>query len=477
MLVPFVFEIFHYDREYPLYSWVFYRFLSIVGKDGFVIAQENHYGRIDEKRKEYFLENSKVMGYSLPSNRELDRLREVQITNQETAKTLSKYKDRYTAAKEIIVKRDIDLEKILENRLQKIEAMQGKKVEAIITWVGLKSIYEVAKKRGIPVITMELSAIRKPSYQMTLGHFSFQDKYDKRGTREDYEQFLKEMKEESVPILNRRELLSLFLPTEKLDLIEKKDGLEQYEVGVSPGIKEDFFFDNFQKEPLEETLAKVGQQFKENEVSIRFHPLYAWDLDTKGWAIDDSKTSYEWILKCKRIVSTVSNVGFEAMLFGKTAYVLSDYMPFSFMAVPSLTYIEDAVVDLKYLNYMIFSYYVPWDLLFDKEYIKWRFMNKSPRERYLFHMNYIKKKYKIREKLDFTAILKKIHHLKEKELEYYESSSGTRLYQEITKRLERCEIMEKERNIYKRELNQILNSTSWKVTKPLRTVSGKLKKK
>ena len=122
MKVPFIFEILQYDQENPLYSWIFYRLFQIAKNNNCIIAQENHYQSIDEKKRNYFHENSKLMGYKLPKNEDLKEAKKYQITNGETRKILSKYNSRYEAARTLIVKRDQDFEQILEDKINKIES-------------------------------------------------------------------------------------------------------------------------------------------------------------------------------------------------------------------------------------------------------------------------------------------------------------------------------------------------------------------
>ena len=472
MKVPFIFEILQYDQENPLYSWIFYRLFQIAKNNNCIIAQENHYQSIDEKKRNYFHENSKLMGYKLPKNEDLKEAKKYQITNGETRKILSKYNSRYEAARTLIVKRDQDFEQILEDKINKIESLTRKKVEVIITWVGLKSLYEVAKKRKIKVIIMELSPIRKPNYNMTLGYFTFKDKYDLNGCKEEYQQFLKEYNLNKVPILNRKELFALCLPTKKINLLKKIEEPEKYDLGFSPGIKQDFFFDNFKKESLADTINKIKNNFFEGKVSVRFHPFFQWNMDIKNWDIDQSSTSLEWILQCRRIVTSVSNVGFEAMLAGKTAYVLSDYMPYSFITINELDYIEDQIVDLKFINFMFFSYFVPWDLMVKDDYINWRLTNPSPLEIYIKHFSYIKKQLQIKGNLTLNNIMQQLHHCNKETIQEYQSYTVSKITSETEKKQTQIEILQKEKELYKNELNKILQSTSWKITSPLRKISA-----
>ena len=60
------------------------------------------------------------------------------------------------------------------------------------------------------------------------------------------------------------------------------------------------------------------------------------------------------------------------MLLGKTSYVLGENFPYHYGSVTELKQYEERVADLRYINYIIFGYYVPYSLMFDRDYIYWR---------------------------------------------------------------------------------------------------------
>ena len=481
MIVPLIFDVLTYKEKSPVYSWIFYCFIDFIKNgNGFVIANENYYSFVDQKRKEYFAANCRDMEYTFPKNSDIQTSKKYYISNVEMDSLVKKYDSPYKMIEYMCLQRDLDFESLLSSKLDEIESDTHQKVDVILLWVGLKSVYEVAQKRNIKVVVLELSTIRKPNYNTILGYFTFQDKYDKRGCKDDYYEFVKAYDKNPFPLLSRKELLSFFVETGELYCLEAISSPVPYELGISPGLQQDYFFANFTNEALPETLKKVEKLFDDDRVSVRFHPQYHWNLPNKKWAIDQSKSSFEWILKCRRIVTSVSNVGFEAMLLGKTAYILSDYMPYSFMAPNHLDYIEDETVSIKFLNYMLFSYFVPWKLMFDMEYVQWRLSNPSPVERFHRHFDYLCRQKKLKGNVTFEKILRTVHHLSDEQIEYFKNLNPYQRNCEKEERLKHqdLELQQKEEqlNFYKKELYNIQNSTSWKVTAPLRDISRKLKK-
>lgn len=481
MIVPLIFDVLTYKKENPVYSWVFYRFVDFLKNgNGFVIANEQYYSFVDQEKKDYYAANCRDMEYTFPENSDVQASQKYQISNLEMDRLIAKYETPYQMIKQMVVERDEDFEDLLSSRLDAIESDSHQKVDAILLWVGLKSVYKIAEKRNIKVILLELSTIRKPTYNTILGYFTFQDKYDNRGCKDDYNQFVREYDANPFPLLSRKELISFFVSTGELYCLDALSNPEPFDLGISPGIEHDFFFENFTNEPITQTLKKAKILFDDDKVSVRFHPRHRWNLPVKKWSIDDSRNSLEWITKCRRIVTSTSNVGFEALLFGKTAYVLTDYMPYSFITANHLDYIEDEVVSVEFLNYMLFSYFVPWKLMFDMEYIRWRLSNPSPVERFQRHYEYLCREKGIKGKVTFEKILRTVHHLSDEQVEYFKNSNAYQRNCEKEERIKQqeMELQQKEEQLsfYKKELFNIQSSTSWKITAPLRDISKKIKK-
>ena len=281
------------------------------------------------------------------------------------------------------------------------------------------------------------------------------------------------LKYDNIPILSRREILSLFVSSDYLKSVFHYDSFSPFEIGISPGLKKDFFFDLYSNESIQVTFKKIKRFFNDSSVLVRFHPGYQWNLNNYSFTIDDSKNSIEWILKCKRVVTSVSNVGFEAMLLGRTAYILSDYMPYSFMTTNHLNYVDDSIVDIRFINFMVFVFFVPISLATDSQYILWRNTNPSILEIYWKHMKTIKKELDIKEKLTLDNILKNVHHLNQDAIRQLYNDTDYNRYNMLlanNKQLtHQCESLNQ-------EISNLLNSRSWKITKPLRSISKKMKK-
>ena len=226
-------------------------------------------------------------------------------------------------------------------------------------------------------------------------------------------------------MLSREELLALLLYTEDLKLIKELQKPPIYELGISPPFKNDYLYEIYKNESLDKTLATINKMFTPNEVTIRYRIEPDTEIGNPNWYLDNSSRATYWILKCKRILTYVSNIAFDAMLFGKTVYLLTDNMPFSFKSINHFQYKDESVVDTEYLNFMIFGYFVPWDLMLNQEYIEWRLTNPPIIDIYTKHQNYIFDKVGIDNTKDISLrwILKTTHRLKEKEINDIEKYS------------------------------------------------------
>ena len=282
--------------------------------------------------------------------------------------------------------------------------------------------------------------------------------------------------------------------------------------------------------PILQVLNELKENFQTNQVLTRVHPMQKEirkELD--AFPQDHSSSSLEWILKCRRVISIGSNVAFEAMLLGKTSYVLGENFPYHYGSVTELKQYEERVADLRYINYIIFGYYVPYSLMFDRDYIYWRLTNPSVTEIYQYHLDYVMKAFGLSKEFFDMAFPKRLqtiletHSLKKKfiiittiislllvilNFVYYElgifidlnpnkeittfvthhnhnlEEDIQQLRHELSQQKSYYEsrltevVSSYEEQIKKQteQYNQIINSKSWKVTKPLRFITNRLDK-
>ena len=425
LVVPIVFDAFHYHTEKPLLSWVFEMYSNYcVNNNMSLIAQENYFNQeINALNKTYEKPNENIEE-KRKINAETKKFKKYSITNEETLSISGGKRATLKDQINFISNTNTNYIGFINNKLDKIEKDYSKKVDAILTWSWNPSLENIVKQRNLQLITQELSSVRKVNYRMTLSYFSFADKFDNDYCLNLFYKFQKE-KQKSLKMLSREELLALLLYTEDLKLIKELQKPPIYELGISPPFKNDYLYEIYKNESLDKTLATINKMFTPNEVTIRYRIEPDTEIGNPNWYLDNSSRATYWILKCKRILTYVSNIAFDAMLFGKTVYLLTDNMPFSFKSINHFQYKDESVVDTEYLNFMIFGYFVPWDLMLNQEYIEWRLTNPPIIDIYTKHQNYIFDKVGIDKAKDIllSEILKTTHRLEEKEINDIENYS------------------------------------------------------
>ncbi len=474
LIVPFIFNLHEYTKEKPMLLWVFYKFVNFCLKyDMPIIAQEDFF-----KDPKIYIKNNhsatktNFMDYKVPKKEDFDRISKYIISNN-ILKTEKKSLDKLHEL--LLKKRNKKFENIIVDAIEKIEKEKNKNISTIITWISFPSLEYVCKRRNIKLINYELSSIRKGVFNETLGYFSFNNKYDSKCFKNNYLLF----KNEYINVLSRKEILSLFLKTPFLHYVNKINDSPKKELGIAFGLKNDPFEMVYCNNTTTEILQKTQDIYNDDEIVIRTHPAYPYVVNRKI-ELDNTGTSIDWVLKCKRVVTTVSNVGYEAMLLGKTSYVLSKNMPFSVGTINDLDNVEEHVVGLKYLNYITFGFYAPFDLMFDIDYIRWRLTMPSPLEIYNYNLNYILRKNNIEDIFDKKPrdrqkyILKKVQKLNNNEIKQfinYNCYSKEKAYIDKINELENILKMQSN-HIEKvdKELNSIINSSGWKLLERLRTI-------
>lgn len=514
MHIPFVFGIDYENLKHPKYLWIFHKFVDFCVKNNYpIIAQEEYF------KSPNFYHNvtdfmSKDYEFSIPKEQTLISMSKYQITTEESKIILDMYDDPEKCWLDLLKNRNKNLEKIIESKIKMIQNDYPiKEFKSIITWVWLPSLKAVCDKLKIPLIQLELSAIRKENYNTTLGYFSFDNKYCTKKIEKEYPQF--EQMASKIHIYDRLTLLTMFLKTINIDYLKEYFDPPKYNFGLDLGMPNECFFNTYSKYSHDEINEKLNLLASKDEVLARGHPQAAKSIEgSKKFIIDNSHNSIEWILKCRRIVSSVSNIGFEAMLLGKTSYVLSSSMPFYYKAVKSLSVLEDEIVNLSFLNYLIFCYFAPYELMFDKDYLDFRLSNPSLEKVYkrncefiLRKINWTKKepvtqkwilehfhklnKEKVREILEYRNDSKQRDLENKLEISNHENIKISTLFKQKENELE-TSLQEKEKQLktlelkhndaldlikrLNQEIENMQNSKSWKLTKPLRALSEKIRK-
>ena len=399
MIVPFIMTMLTIqDRPY---LWAFYKFLDLAKqKKGAIIAQEEYF--IDPK------EMAKA-GRAEASNREWNKHFELdyELPRMEDFKCIDKYVIPKSIEENLIEKKGSindahicllsevidELKELIGNFLDQIN--KKNKIDAVMTLCHNPSLSAAAGERGIRVIHFEMGTFREPTYLKT-GYFDFNCLYGEASTEQRYNVFIQELqnREEKIEILDTKEILAIMLKKDFLFYLNHLNDTPKYELGIALGYA---IWPLYQKNTFcddSELLYRASKVYPMEQLLVRRHPgdPVGASYPRYDYCRDTSATTLDFILKCKRIASVGSNVSFESVLFGKTNYVLTD-CPYTYKAKRKIedTSLQD--FDLYYINFFVFAYLVPFALLWDEDYIKWRLSNPTEIEIFKRHlMFYLDKK-------------------------------------------------------------------------------------
>ncbi len=300
---------------------------------------------------------------------------------------ISKYPTTRDAWKMYLSKEIPEYSEIIRQILEQIQNDFGEEIQAVLTYTYSPSLRRCCDEQKIPVIEFEYSPIRFTTCNYTLGYFCRENKFSSEECQRRYKRFQAEAAQAKVDYFTRKELLALFLQKRNLSVLYDYGKGEEYEIGIPLSPPDDCLQETWGACGNDELVKRATKLFGQS-VLLRCHPEGMEDAKKYGLDLDTSPSSQQFTARCKRIATNISNVGFDAMLMGKSAYMLGE-MPFSFAACRTLEQEDDFVCGNQFLNYMIFGFFVPFDLMHQVDYVKWRLSGPGEVEIFTRHRDYI----------------------------------------------------------------------------------------
>ena len=262
------------------------------------------------------------------------------------------------------------------------------KIEGIFNCLeGFESLRKIAKDLNCPLINYSFSAFRKVhGYRQTLysanlnAHF-----WDGSECEERYKTFTQE-DHALLPVFSNKELITIIGKEHTLPYMQLMDSQPKYEMGIccecfslTPQVFKNIRYTD------DDIFYECKKLYDSKLLKVRSHAARLDDLQVDRSEVHNDPVST--ILSCRRLTAVQSQILLKVLLWGRTAVTKTKCLPFSFLCENDYT--STKIADILGLNFFIFGYLIPSDLMFSDEYWKWRITNPTETEIYLRHLDYL----------------------------------------------------------------------------------------
>lgn len=270
-------------------------------------------------------------------------------------------------------------------------------IEGVLTIKNCPSLENAAKEYNIPVIHYEAAALRPYDYEFLM-YYDYKGVNGNTSADSNYKEFLAYYKnnENRFHLLKNDEIIRLM---KRLDFdSDIKTGGEIFKIGLALQIYNDSniiaFSNGYNSENL---IDMICGYYSEDDVIIRNHPASTEDKLLNFKNVDKSARALDFINKCEKIVTINSNLAYEAALYKKPVYILGQ-SPYEMLSedvndicgIPKVYKEEEMLIKL---NYLTFLYMVPYKLINNLGYLRYRLTNPPFDELFNFHIAYYQEQY------------------------------------------------------------------------------------
>ena len=249
-----------------------------------------------------------------------------------------------------------------------------------------ESIRTFAKNLNSQLINYSFAAFRKPhGYRQTLYQISTNGYYwGDEDAKRRYAKFLEEDAE--LPIFSNAEIIAIIGKERTLPEIKLIEANPKYEIGVCcecfsmvPQVFETTHYTD------DDIFYECKKLYTTDQFKVRSHAAHLNDIQVDRSEVHNDPAST--ILSCKRVTAVQSQIILKALLWKRPAIMRKESLAFSFMCSKDYTSLETA--DIKALNYFIFGFLIPSELMFSADYWKWRNTNPSEYKIYQRHLTFL----------------------------------------------------------------------------------------
>ena len=385
MIIPVIFTLLPL-YENLIHTWIFYKGIDIAKRHGWpVFAQQQYF---TEKEKQV------KMGYMMPGIAETydfdmiypedyDRIVGVQFPQELVDDYVNRFPSQTDAYLASMGQPWPEMTKFLADKVRQCEKKIGQEAEALLCLGAPRFVRDAAKELDVDIIHYEWGPLRIPSYRCT-AYLDLKGNVCDGEMLERYASFLG-IKDE-VPIFRKKEILSLFLCDDQLDKLTESDVRPKYKAGLVLGYSVPAAYTVYSEMTAAEMQTKALQYFGNHEMSMRSHPGDPLQCKLRGPELVEGNL-IDFIRNSERILCISSNIAYESMLWNRPSYDLGMTM-YGQMGNHHLEGLPDRIASDDFLSFIAFGYLIPFELVKNVEYLRWRLSRPSEKEIYLYHLNY-----------------------------------------------------------------------------------------
>lgn len=490
MIIPVVFSLAPVCEEL-IYSWSFYKGIDIVKHYGWpLFAQRQYFEEKETQREKGFYSEAVAKHNDMEYYSPADEAKYIQVMFPE--ELIQQYIEQFPSQTDAYVASLGNpwpqMTEFMVMKVRELEQKTGEKAEAFLCLCDTAFIRDAANQLNIDILHYEWAPLRSPTYRNT-AYLDLTGNICDGELTARYEAFRQVSQE--LPLFNRREILAFFLNNDYLHYAYDADPEPEYEVGLGFGYNVPWIFNHLSQMTSAEMYTKAEKIFGDN-ILVRYHPSDPMHADLRR-GVRDSGSLVEFMRKCRRIVCNTSGLAYEAMLFNRPAYEMGQSQ-YRYFTNQNLNELPDHIADDAFLSFIAFGYCIPFELLKSVQYLRWRLSRPSEKEIYMYHLNYYMNCLNVSASvvsLTEPDRLKAILEARqvdtgaicvEDEPLWMKSDEISRLHATIERYKRRVEVLEKENQDIRNQLNVIhahteeleatcnymMTSKSWRITKPLR---------
>ncbi len=475
MFLPVILDFENNGQKFMLLKYL--RFLDFCIEKNWAIITHEAFDKYElhfPNRNEYNPQMMQQYGYSLHSIEERRQIQQYFVPTEYYKKLEIRKGSKLESALYLLNERDEELESILDGFLQNILSNSGP-IEAMLYFAACPlSLKNLADKYKIPMVAYETGPIRMPNYRCTTSYFCFNGLYDTYEITNRFQNFKKELKSFNVPLFSREELLTMFLSHTNLRYTSLIDMTPKYEIGIAGGCALVVPYFSLNKYMDHELIDDIFDIYQPTDILVRLHPGDMYTATYRLARYDTSKSPFGFLVNSKRVAAIGSNLLFEAMLWKRIPCSKAKVMPASILCSTDYTNDIESEDTEIFVNFFVLAFLVPNELALDEDYIRFRLANPSEKEIFDCHLAYYLKRFGLTEewlsmdkasRLHMLQVYRNYSPMTEKELTenmlYTEAKSTSDLYEHYLQT--------------KEYLDNILNSTTWKLTYPFRRMMDMIK--